>query len=137
MVQRGESTHELGHPTGWVAPWVRSVLIESLDFPRSNHVASNESYMTLNAYHDLRCFIKAINIATPCNPTVLITLINETLGLLHFINTQGNATFGDTRSNLYTQTFGLPWIISIWSSSFPISSYLRLYVTLSQPRALT
>ena len=30
---RVESTHELGHPTEWVAPWVRSVPMESLDTP--------------------------------------------------------------------------------------------------------
>ena len=85
---RVEPIHKLGHPTEWVAPWVRPVPIESLDFPRSNHVASYGSYMTLNAYHGLQCFIMAINIATPCNPTIPITLINETLGLLYSINTQ-------------------------------------------------
>ena len=41
-----ESTYGLGHPIKWVAPWVRSVPIESLDSPRSNHVASYEGYMT-------------------------------------------------------------------------------------------
>ena len=30
---RVESTRGLGHPTEWVAPWVRSVPIESLDTP--------------------------------------------------------------------------------------------------------
>ena len=39
---RVESTHGLGHPTEWVTPWVRSVLMESLDTPRSVHVASHE-----------------------------------------------------------------------------------------------
>ena len=98
----------------------RSVPIESLDFPRSNHVASYESYMTLNAYHDLQCFIKAISIATPCNPTVPITLINETLGLLHSISTQKDTTFwGDLELialGTYSDTLatlGLPWIRSI------------------------
>ena len=78
---RGESTHELEHPTEWVASWVQSISFESLDFPRSNYVASDESYMTLNTHHGLQCSIMAINIATPWNPTILITLINETFGL--------------------------------------------------------
>ena len=37
---RVESTHGLGHPTEWVAPWVWSVPIEFLDSPRSDHVTS-------------------------------------------------------------------------------------------------
>ena len=37
-----ESIHELGHPTKWVAPWVRLVLMESLNTPRFDHVASHE-----------------------------------------------------------------------------------------------
>ncbi|KAL5579856.1 hypothetical protein UlMin_012298 [Ulmus minor] len=36
------STRGLGYPTEWVAPWVRSVPMESLDTPRSVHVASHE-----------------------------------------------------------------------------------------------
>ena len=91
---RGDSTHELGHPTEWVSPWVRSVPVKSLDLPRSNHVASHGSYMALNAHHGLQCSIVAISIATPCNPTIPITLINETLNLLHSINTQRDTTFG-------------------------------------------
>ena len=39
---RVESIHWLGHPTKWVAPWERSVPMESLDTPRSAHVASHE-----------------------------------------------------------------------------------------------
>ena len=91
----GESTHELEHLIEWVAPWERSVPIEFLDFPRSNHVPSHGSYITLNTHHGLQCSIIAISIATPCNPIVLITLINETLGLIHFISTQRGTTFGD------------------------------------------
>ena len=39
---RVESTHGLGHPIEWVAPWVRSIPMESLDSPRSVHVASHK-----------------------------------------------------------------------------------------------
>ena len=39
---RVESTRGLGHPTEWVAPWVRSAPMESLDTPRSILVASHE-----------------------------------------------------------------------------------------------
>ena len=87
--------------------------------------------MTLNAYHGLQCFIMAINIATPCNPTIPITLINETLGLLYSISTQRDTTFrgsaillrrldsrSDTQSDL--TTLGLPWIISIYYSSYQL-----------------
>ena len=38
---RVESTRGLGQPIEWVAPWVRSVPMESLDTPRSVHVASH------------------------------------------------------------------------------------------------
>ena len=91
---RVKPTHELGHPIEQVAPWVQSVPIKSLDFSRSNHVASHESYMTLSAYHGLQCSIMAINFVTPCNPTVPITLINVTLCLLHSISTQRDTSFG-------------------------------------------
>ena len=39
---RARLTHGLGHPTEWVAPWERSVLMESLGIPRSDHAASHE-----------------------------------------------------------------------------------------------
>ena len=37
-----ELTHGLEHPIVWVAPWVRSVPMESLDSPISVRVASHE-----------------------------------------------------------------------------------------------
>ena len=81
-----------------------SVPIKSLDFLKSNHVASHGSYMTLNAHHGLQCSITAISIATPCNLTLPITLINETFGLLYSISTQRDTTMeGDLET--HNQTF--------------------------------
>ena len=78
---RVESTHELGHPTEWVAPWVRSVPIESLDSPRSDHVTS---YGELHGI-EYTTWPSMLPLwpPAPCNPTVPIPsmrpLVSSTL----------------------------------------------------------
>ena len=65
-----KSTHGLGHPTEWVAPWVRSVPMESLDTPRSVHVASHEELHGID--HALWSLMLPLWPLVPGNPTVPI-----------------------------------------------------------------
>ncbi|KAL5583501.1 hypothetical protein UlMin_015943 [Ulmus minor] len=44
---RVESTRGLGHPTEWVALWVRSIPMESLDTPRSVHMNVLKIYIVM------------------------------------------------------------------------------------------
>ena len=67
---RVESTHGLGHPTEWVAPWVRSIPIESLDTPRSIHVASHEELQGID--HATWSLMLPLWPLVPGNPTVPI-----------------------------------------------------------------
>ena len=50
-----ELAHELEHPVEWVVPWVRSVPMESLDSPRSVHVASHEGLHGMDHTNGLQC----------------------------------------------------------------------------------
>ena len=52
---RVQLAHELEHPVEWVAPWVRSVPMESLDSPRSVHVASHEELHGIDHTNGLQC----------------------------------------------------------------------------------
>ena len=67
---RVESTRGLGHPTEWVALWVRSVPMESLDTPRSVHVASHDELQGI----DLATWSSMLPLwpLVPGNPTVPI-----------------------------------------------------------------
>ncbi len=67
---RVELTHELGHPTEWVALWVRSVPMESLDTPRSDHVAFHEELHGID--HATWSSVLPLWPLVPCNPTVPI-----------------------------------------------------------------
>ena len=67
---RVESTCGLGHPTEWVAPWVQSVPMESLDTPRSVHVASHEELQGID--HTTWSLMLPLWPLVPGNPTVPI-----------------------------------------------------------------
>ena len=45
----------IGHPIEWVAPWVRSVPMESLDSPRSVHVTSHKELHGIGHTNGLEC----------------------------------------------------------------------------------
>ena len=63
-------THELGHPTEWFAPWVRSVPMEFLDTPRSVHVASHEELQGID--HKTWSLMLPLWPLVPGNLTILI-----------------------------------------------------------------
>ena len=67
---RVESSHGLGYHTEWVAPWVRSVSIESLDSPRSDQVTSHEELYGID-HVTLSSMLSLWPLAL-YNPTVLI-----------------------------------------------------------------
>ena len=108
---RVESAHRLGHPTEWVTLWVRSVPMETLDTPRSVHVASHEELhgscnMVFNA---------PIMVISPMQPNSSHS-INEAPGFLHSINTQRHTTFGGPLdSNSETQTSSDSWTTLVYS----------------------
>ena len=108
-----ESTHGLGHPTEWVAPWVRSVPMESLDSPRSDHVTSHKELHGIDhTTWSLMLPLWPFSSMRPNSPHS----INETLSLLHSINTQKHTTFGDG------------WTIHHHSTIFGRSSLTRLHI---------
>ena len=67
---RVELTRGLEHPTEWVTPWVRSVPMETLNTPKSVHVASHEEL------HDIDLATWSLMLPlwplVPCNPIVPI-----------------------------------------------------------------
>ena len=67
---RVESTRGLGHPTEWVVPWVWSVLMESLDTPRSVLVAFHEKLQDID--HATWFLMLPLWPLVPGNPTVHI-----------------------------------------------------------------
>ena len=67
---RFELTHGLGHPTEWVAPWVRSVPIETLDTLIPVHVASHDELHGID--HATWSLMLPLRPLVPGNPTVPI-----------------------------------------------------------------
>src|SRR5690606_36510343 len=71
---RVESTRGLGHPIEWVAPWVRSVPMESLGAPRSVLVASHEELQGID--HITWSLMLSLWPLVPGNPTIPIPSMN-------------------------------------------------------------
>ena len=70
---RVELAHGLEHPIEWVAPWVWSVPMESLDSLRSVHVASHEELHGID--HATWSLMLPLWPLVPGNPTVPIPSI--------------------------------------------------------------
>ena len=109
---RVKSTHRLGHLTEWVAPWVRSVPMESLDTPRSVHVASHEELQGID--HATWSLMLPIMTISPRQPNSSHS-INETPGLLHSISTQRHTTFGGPRSLPLDSNSSNSWTTLVYS----------------------
>ena len=103
-----ESAHGLKHPTKWVTLWVQSVPIKSLDSPRSDHVTSHEEL------HGIECTTWHSMLICSRQPNSPHS-INETLGLLHSINTQRHTTFGDPHENTHSDTLSNSWTTLVYS----------------------